>query len=83
MMMQSGETKYSFLLGYNPTKNIIEPIGVVKIHNGIMETVNPVEPASMDYFGYTHTKPEYQEQFKQYVNNEISFIQLVAQVTAE
>jgi hypothetical protein len=83
MMMQPGETKYSFLLGYNPTKNIIEPIGVVKIHNGVMETVNPVEPASMDYFGYTHTKPEFQEQFKQYVNNEISFIQLVAQVTAE
>ncbi|MGR6871838.1 hypothetical protein ACU6U9_05910 [Pseudomonas sp. HK3] len=59
MMMQPGETKYSFLLGYNTTKNVIEPIGVVKIHNGYMETLKPVEPASMDYFGYTHTKPEY------------------------
>ena len=83
MMTQPGETKYSFLLGYNPAKNIIEPVGVVKIYDGFMETLNPIQPASMDYFGYTHTKPEYQEQFKLYVNNEISFIELMAKVTVE
>jgi hypothetical protein len=83
MMMEPGGVKYSFLLGYSPSKDVIEPIGVVKIENGFMETLHPVEPESFDYFGYTHTRPEYQEQFNQYVNSEISFIELMAKVTVE
>lgn len=80
---QPGETRYSFLLAYNPTKNLIEPVSVVEITDGILKTINAVQLPSLDYLGYTHTDYKYQEQFKQFVNGDISFVELVAKVAVD
>lgn len=74
---------YAFLLGYNKIKDVIEPIGVFEIKDGVLKTHTPVELQNIDYLGYGHIKYEYQEQFKRFINNEISFIELVAQVTVD
>jgi Ca2+-binding RTX toxin-like protein len=80
---QAGGTRYSFLLAYNPIKNIIEPISVVEITDGILKTINAVQLPSLDYLGYTHTDYKYQAQFKQFVSGEISFVELVAKVAVD
>jgi len=78
-----GKPVYAFLLGYSKRKDVIEPVGVVEIIDGVMKTLQPVALESLDYIGYGHVKYEYQEQFKQFKNNEISFVELVAQLTVD
>ncbi|WP_396589150.1 hypothetical protein [Bermanella sp. R86510] len=83
LMIKEGEVGYSFILGYNQTKDVIEPVGVVKIEDGYMHSINPISFDTLDYLGYTHTHPKYQDLFKQYELGQVSFIELVAEVTAE
>lgn len=74
---------YAFVLGYSQKKDVIEPVGVVEIISGVMKTLEPVTLENLDYIGYGHVKYEYQEQFKQFKNHEISFVELVAQLTVD
>lgn len=78
-----GEKRYSFLLGYNQTKDVIEPVGVVEIKDGKLKTLTPIEMSTLDYLGYTHTHFEYQQHFKRFVDGEIGFTELVAKVAVD
>ena len=80
LLVEPGETKYAFLLGYKDTQRVIAPVAVVSIKNGVMETLEPVKLDNLDYLGYSHSNIEHQEYFKQFVEGKITFVELQAQV---
>ncbi len=71
------------LLGYNPDKNIIEPVGVGKIENKVLTSTEPVKLSVLDYIGYSQPLPAHEAIFTEYLNKNISFIELVARIAQE
>lgn len=71
------------ILGYNPEKNIIEPVGVGKIENKVLTSTEPVKLSVLDYIGYSQPLPAHEAIFTEYLNKNISFIELVARISQE
>ena len=79
---EEGES-YALLLGYNPQKNIIEAVGLGKITGTTLTSALPVNYATLDYIGYSPLLPQMQEAAEQYLNQQISFAELVAKAMLE
>src|SRR5690606_19233693 len=79
---EDGES-YALLLGYNPRKNIIEAVGLGKITGTTLISAKPVNYDTLDYIGYSPLLPQWQEAAEQYLNNQISFAELVAKAVLE
>ncbi|WP_430460351.1 hypothetical protein ACQUQU_14150 [Thalassolituus sp. LLYu03] len=79
---EQGES-YALLLGYNPQKNIIEAVGLGKIAGTTLTSALPVNYATLDYIGYSPLLPQMQEAAEQYLNQKISFAELVAKAMLE
>ena len=85
MILNEGESRYSFLLGYNNERDVIEPIGVVRITENEIRTVKPVNPDTLDYIGVAYSAPDEEQQklFRRYINEEITFLELVSRVVVQ
>jgi hypothetical protein len=70
--------KYVLLLGYNITKEVIEPIGVGRIEGTRVVSVGSVNLTSLDYVGYTQLTPGSTDILERYASGELSLAELIA-----
>lgn len=81
--LESGGHRHALIMGYNPDKNIIEPVGVGRIQDGWLTSVEDISFKSLDYLGYSMPLPDHQALFERYLDQQLSFAALVAQVLSE
>jgi Bacterial TSP3 repeat/Glucodextranase, domain B len=80
--------EYVVLLGFNPERDVIEPIGVGKIDrtnatNYRVKTINKVELKTLDYIGYAWLPPENQALLKDVADGKKTLQQLVSGLQQE
>jgi hypothetical protein len=69
-------TNYVVLLGYNPEREVIEPIGVGKIESQRVVSVGKVALNTLDYLGYAMVDPKHQALLQQVAEGKQSLQQL-------
>jgi hypothetical protein len=80
--------EYVVLLGYNPERDVIEPIGIGKIdrtdaNNYRVKTINKVELKTLDHMGYAWLPPENQALLKDVADGKKTLQQLISELQAE
>ncbi len=72
--------QYVVLLGYNPQRGILEPIGVGKIDNHRVTSIGEVNLRSLDYIGYALVHPGQSALLEAVANGETTIEQLKAEL---
>jgi hypothetical protein len=73
-------TRYVFIMGYNPERELVEPVGIGEMLDNQVTSIGKVELKSMDYIGYAWVHPELQSRFKAVVDGELSLQQLLGEL---
>lgn len=73
-------TRYVFIMGYNPERELIEPVGIGEMVNNQVTSVGKVELKSLDFIGYAWVHPELQPRFKAVADGELSLQQLLGEL---
>lgn len=72
--------RYVLIMGYNPERELIEPVGVGEMVNNQVTSVGKVELKSMDFIGYAWVHPDSQPRFKAVADGELSLQQLLGEL---
>lgn len=72
--------RYVFIMGYNPERELIEPVGIGEMVNNQVTSVGKVELKSMDFIGYAWIHPDSQPRFKAVAEGELSLQQLLGEL---
>lgn len=72
------QTLLVVLLGYDPEREVIEPIGIGKIENYRVRSMGSVTAKTLDFLGYAWLDPKHQPLLQQIVEGSASFQQLIA-----
>lgn len=81
-----GENRVNYkvlIVAYNPESDQIEPVGVGTITGTKLSSVGAINLPSLDYVGYASALAIHQIYFDQYLNEEISFQELVFRISTE
>ncbi|HSX86129.1 MAG TPA: hypothetical protein VLE50_12025, partial [Cellvibrio sp.] len=73
-------TRYVFIMGYNPERELIEPVGIGELVNNQVTSIGKVELKSLDFIGYAWVHPEMQPRFKAVADGELSLQQLLGEL---
>ncbi len=73
-------TRYVFIMGYNPERELIEPVGIGEMVNNQVTSIGKVELKNLDFIGYAWVHPELQPRFKAVVDGEITLQQLLGEL---
>jgi hypothetical protein len=74
------EIKLVVLLGYDPEREVIEPIGIGKIENYHVIGIGNIKPKTLDYFGYALLDPALQPLLQQVADGSKTMQQLLSAV---
>jgi hypothetical protein len=72
------EMNYIVLLGYDPEREVIEPVGIGKIENHRVVSQGKVKIKTLDYLGYAWIDPKYQPLLQQVAEGTKSMQQLIS-----
>lgn len=64
------------MLGFNNDTRLIEPVGVGRIENNVVTSVNKLTIQTMDYFGYAMVATEHQPILQRFVSGETTLIEV-------
>lgn len=73
-------TRYVFIMGYNPERELIEPVGIGEMVNNQVTSIGEVELKSLDFIGYAWVHPELQPRFKAVADGELTLQQLLGEL---
>lgn len=73
-------TDYIVLLGYNPEREVIEPVGIGKIENYRVVSLGKVNINALDYLGYALLDPTHQPLLQQVAEGTQSMQQLISKL---
>lgn len=72
--------RYVFIMGYNPERELIEPVGIGEMLNNQVTSIGKVELKSMDFIGYSWVHPDSQPRFKAVVDGQLTLQQLLGEL---
>lgn len=72
--------RYVLIMGYNPERELIEPVGIGEMVNNQVTSVGKIELKSMDFIGYAWVHPDSQPRFKAVADGELSLQQLLGEL---
>ncbi|ACE83320.1 Thrombospondin type 3 repeat family [Cellvibrio japonicus Ueda107] len=72
--------RYVFIMGYNPEREVIEPIGIGEMVNHKVTSIGKITMQSLDFVGYAWVHPDHQERIKAVVDGQLSFQQLLGEI---
>jgi hypothetical protein len=73
-------TRYVLIMGYNPERELIEPVGIGEMVNNQVTSIGKVELKSLDFIGYAWVHPELQPRFKAVADKELTLQQLLGEL---
>ena len=75
-----GVIRYVFIMGYNPEREVIEPVGIGEITNHQVVSVGKVALKTLDFVGYAWVHPDFQVRMEAVANGQVPLQQLISEL---